>query len=72
MKMLFLLKCRSLSDYACFVAEIRKNMETMPMEYAVRNTVEECFAGNLLKDFLTRQKAEVTAMSIYEYCEAGC
>lgn len=28
-------KCRSLSDYACFVAKIRKNMKTMSMEEAV-------------------------------------
>ncbi len=62
-------KCRSLSDYARFVAEIRKNLETMSMEDAVRNAVEECIAGNILKDFLTQQKAEVTAMSIYEYNE---
>jgi len=62
-------KCRSLSDYARFVAEIRKKLTTMSMEDAVRKAVEECIAQNILKDFLTEQKAEVIAMSIYEYNE---
>lgn len=62
-------KCRSLSEYAFFVAEVRKNLETMSMEEAVRTAVEECIAQDILKDFLTEQKAEVIAMSIYEYNE---
>lgn len=62
-------KCRSLSEYAFFVAEVRKNLETMSMEEAVRTAVEECIAQDILKDFLTVQKAEVIAMSIYEYNE---
>lgn len=65
----FMRKCRSLSDYTCFVACIRKNMETMSTEEAVGNAVEECIARNILKGFLTAQKAEVIAMSIYEYNE---
>lgn len=62
-------RCRSLSDYACFVAKIRENMKTMSMEKAVRNAVEKCISENILKDFLIKQKAEVIAMSIYEYNE---
>ncbi len=34
-------KCRTLSDYAFFVAEIQKKLETMTMEDAVRNAVVE-------------------------------
>lgn len=62
-------RCRSLSDYACFVAKIRENMKTMSMEKAVRNALEKCISENILKDFLIKQKAEVIAMSIYEYNE---
>lgn len=39
------------------------------MEKAVRNAVEKCISENILKDFLIKQKAEVIAMSIYEYNE---
>ncbi len=33
-------------------------------------TVTECIRENILADFLTRQRAEVKAMSIFEYDEA--
>jgi len=62
-------KCHTLSDYAYFVEKIRKNMEIMSMEESIKNAVDECIAENILKDFLTEQKAEVIAMSIYEYNE---
>lgn len=39
------------------------------MEQAVASAVDTCIAENILKDFLLEQKAEVIAMSIYEYNE---
>lgn len=62
-------RCRTLSDYAKFVDKVRKNLKIMEMEKAVRETVEECICEDILKDFLIEQKAEVIAMSIYEYNE---
>lgn len=62
-------RCRTLSDYAKFVDKVRKNLKVMEMEKAVREAVEECICKDILKDFLTEQKAEVIAMSIYEYNE---
>lgn len=64
-------KCPSLYGYSCFVAKVRHNIESlnMKLEHAVEAAVEECIQSNILKDFLIDQKAEVIAMSIYEYNE---
>lgn len=62
-------KCRPLADYSYFIAEIRKNLETMSMEQAVTVAVDTCIKKDILRDFLLEQKAEVIAMSIYEYNE---
>ena len=62
-------KCRTLYGYAYFVAEIRKNLETMELQQAVEQAVDTCINQNILKAFLMEQRAEVIAMSIYEYNE---
>lgn len=62
-------KCKALADYAFFVAEIRKRLKDSPLEEAVRESVDECIRRDILRDFLLQQKAEVIAMSIYEYNE---
>lgn len=62
-------KCKSLSDYSYFVAEVRKNSETMELNKAVEKAINICIEKDILKDFLSEQKAEVIAMSIYEYNE---
>lgn len=62
-------KCRPLADYAYFVDEVRKNLETMELREAVEKAVDICIEKDILKDFLLEQKAEVIAMSIYEYNE---
>ena len=62
-------KCKTLADYAFFVAEIRKNLGSMPLQKAVELAVDTCIEKDVLKEFLLEQKAEVIAMSIYEYNE---
>jgi len=62
-------KCRALSDYAYFVAKVRGNLKTMELEKAVERAVDACIEKDVLKEFLIEQKAEVIAMSIYEYNE---
>lgn len=62
-------KCRTLADYSYFIAEIRKNLETMPLKSAVITAVDTCIRKDILRDFLLEQKAEVISMSIYEYNE---
>ena len=39
----------------------------MELEEAVERAVEECIKEGILEEFLTRNKAEVIKMSIYEY-----
>ena len=62
-------KCRTLADYAYFVAEVRKNLDSMPLKEAVELAVDTCIEQDVLREFLLEQKAEVIAMSIYEYNE---
>ena len=62
-------KSPTLYGYAYFVSLIRKNMESMELKEAVERAVDECIREDILKDFLLEQKAEVVAMSIYEYNE---
>lgn len=62
-------KCKTLSDYAYFISRIRENLEKMSLDEAVKEAVEYCIENGILKEFLMEQKAEVIAMSIYEYNE---
>ena len=62
-------KCKTLYGYAYFVAEVRKNLESMELQLAVELAVEECIRKDILKEFLQAQRDEVIAMSIYEYNE---
>ncbi len=62
-------RCRTLAEYAQFVAKIRDKLQSMLLEDAVKNAVEECIKEGILRTFLLEQKAEVIAMSIYEYNE---
>lgn len=60
-------KCPSLKEYMFYVAKVRTYAGKMELRDAVEQAVEECIAGNILRDFLLGQKAEVVKMSIYEY-----
>ena len=63
-------RCRTLREYSEFVARIRRYMvgETA-IEEAVDRAVTECIEEGILADFLRGQRAEVVAMSIFEYNE---
>ena len=63
-------RCRTLREYSEFVARIRRYMvgETA-IEEAVDRAVTECIEEGILADFLRSQRAEVIAMSIFEYNE---
>lgn len=52
-----------------FISRIRENLEKMSLDEAVKEAVEYCIENGILKEFLMEQKAEVIAMSIYEYNE---
>lgn len=62
-------KCPSLKEYMIYVEKVRDYAGTMPLADAVERAVEECIRNNVLREFLSGQKAEVIKMSIYEYDE---
>lgn len=60
-------QCRILGEYAQYVEKVRKNTETMSLDAAVKEAVDECIQKGILADFLRVNRAEVIAMSIFEY-----
>ena len=62
-------RCRTLREYSQYVACVRKYKETETLEDAVDHAVTECIRKGILREFLQEQRAEVVAMSIFEYDE---
>ena len=62
-------RCRTLKEYSQYVACVRKHKESETLEDAVDHAVTECIRKGILRDFLQEQRAEVVAMSIFEYDE---
>ena len=60
-------QCRKLKEYAQYVARVRKYQKIMPLKAAVERAVKECIEEDILADFLRKNRAEVIAMSIFEY-----
>ena len=61
--------CRTLKEYAQYVARVRKYAaeSNIELEDAIERAVEECIKEGILEEFLVKNKAEVIKMSIYEY-----
>lgn len=59
--------CRTLREYAIFTDKMRKYTKTMDIETAAERTIEECIREDILREFLTKHRAEVRAVSIFEY-----
>jgi len=55
--------------YNLFCGKGAREPKTMELEKAVERAVDACIKKGVLKEFLIEQKAEVIAMSIYEYNE---
>ncbi len=62
-------RSRTLREYSQYVACVRKHMEREALAEAVEHAVTECIQEGILREFLLNQRAEVTAMSIFEYDE---
>ena len=62
-------RCRTLKEYSQYVACVRKHTKSEPIAEAVDHAVTECIQQGILRDFLQEQRAEVVAMSIFEYDE---
>jgi len=59
--------CKLLKEYVQFTEKIRENRKAMELKVAVNKAVDDCIKEGILEDFLREQRAEVIAMSIYEY-----
>jgi len=62
-------RCPTLKEYVIYVERVRSYVKNMPLEEAVEKAIDDCIQENILRDFLTKQRAEVFKMSIYEYDE---
>lgn len=61
--------CKLLKEYMEYVETVRSYSLTMPIEQAVEKAVDECIQREILAGFLSKNRAEAIAMSIYEYNE---
>ncbi len=61
--------CRLLKEYAQYVAQVRANTEKMPLSEAVEKAVNDCIKNGILSEFLSKNRAEAIAVSIFEYDE---
>ncbi len=62
--------CRKLQEYAYLVNAIRRRLsEGKTLRAAVDEAVDECIEGNILKEFLLRNRVEVTDVILEEYDE---
>ena len=59
--------CRILKEYAQYVARVRNYKGEMDLDAAVERAVKECIHEGILEQFLRENRAEVIAMSIFEY-----
>ena len=60
-------QCQTLKEYAEYVARVRKYTARMGLDEAVHRAVKECIEEGILEEFLRQNRAEVEAVSIFEY-----
>ena len=60
-------QCQILREYAQYVTKVRKYTKEMELNAAVERAVDECIREGILEEFLRDNRAEVMAMSIFEY-----
>ena len=60
-------QCQILKEYAQYVGRVRKHTKEMNLNAAVECAVDECIREGILEEFLRTNRAEVIAVSIFEY-----
>jgi hypothetical protein len=59
---------RSLSEYAAFVAQVRRNTAaSQPLETAITNAIRHCLKNGVMREFLTTHGSEVENMIMTEF-----
>lgn len=61
--------CRLLKEYARYVHQVREYAKEMVFAEAIKRAVDYCIKNGFLTDFLSKNRAEVIAVSIFEYDE---
>lgn len=61
--------CRLLKEYAQYVEQVREFAKSDQFPEAVEKAVDYCIRKGILSDFLSRNRAEAIAVSIFEYDE---
>ena len=61
--------CHVLKEYAQYVAQVRAFAKDMPFIKGVEEAVDYCIREGILAEFLSKNRAEAIAVSIYEYDE---
>ena len=61
--------CRLLKEYAQYVEQVRTLAKEMLFPEAVERAVDHCIRNGILSDFLSKNRAEAIAVSIFEYDE---
>lgn len=59
--------CRTLREYSQYVERVREYAAQMELNEAVELAITECIREGILSDFLSRNRAEVLKVSIFEY-----
>ena len=62
-------QCQTLREYAIYVDRVRTYAKVMDLSTAVKKAIDECIQEGILEEFLRANRAEVIAMSIFEYDE---
>lgn len=60
-------QCRILKEYSLYVARVRKYAAQKKLNEAVEQAITECIREGILAEFLSRNRAEVVKVSIFEY-----
>ena len=61
--------CCLLKEYAQYVEQVRRFARKQPFQEAVEQAVDYCIRNGILADFLSKNRAEAIAVSIFEYDE---
>ena len=61
--------CGLLKEYAQYVEQVRTFAKAMAFPEAVERAVDHCIRNGILSDFLSENRAEAIAVSIFEYDE---
>ena len=60
-------ECKTLREYAQYVDKVRRYSCEVNLNTAVERAVSESIQEGILKEFLQKNRAEIIAMSIFEY-----